>query len=419
MTRELLSAGRVVITGLGAVTPIGNDMETFWRGAVAGKNGAGPMTLIDGSPFTSRIAAEVKDFHPESWMDAKEARRLSRFLQFAVAASDMAIADACLDLKSEDRERIGVLIGSGIGGLDILSEQHAKQLKSGSGRVSPFLVPYMIPDMASGYVSIRHNLKGPNSCVVTACSTGANAIGDAAHVILRGEADVIVSGGVDAAITDIGVAGFCAARAMTTRNDDPKKASRPFDKERDGFLIGEGGGVLILESIEHAKARNAKILAEIVGYAQTADAFHITQPDPKGDGAARAMSLAIRYAGLKPEHIDYINAHGTSTPFNDRIETVAIRRVFGEHADRLAVSSTKSMIGHTLGACGALESIVCVKALQNGVVPPTINYEHPDPDCDLDYVPNEAREMPLRYAMKNSFGFGGHNVTLIFKRPDG
>lgn len=410
---------RVVVTGLGAVTPVGNDIEEFWRNIVAGANGISRITQIDPSDFPCQIAAEVKDFDPSRFLDPKECRRLSRFLQFAVAASDMAIQDACLELDNEDKERIGVLIGSGIGGLDILGEQHRRQIEGGPGKVSPFLVPYMIPDMASGYVSIRHGLKGPNSCVVTACSTGANAIGDAAHIILRGEADVMIAGGVEAPITEIGVAGFCAARAVSTRNDDPEHASRPFDKERDGFVMGEGGGVLILESDEHAKKRNARIYAEIVGYAMSADAFHITQPDPQADGASRSMALALKSARLQPTDIDYINAHGTSTPYNDRLETLAIREVFGEHAYKLAVSSTKSMIGHGLGAAGAVESIACIKALQDGVIPPTINYEVPDPECDLDYVPNQSRKQQIQYAMKNSFGFGGHNVTLIFKRSDG
>ncbi len=410
---------RVVITGLGAVTPVGNSADSFWRSLVAGENGVDRITHIDPADFSCQIAGEVKDFDPAEFLDAKEARRLSRFLQFAVATADMALKDACLELENEDKERIGVLIGSGIGGLDILGEQHRRQIEGGPGRVSPFLVPYMIPDMASGYVSIRHGLKGPNSCVVTACSTGANAIGDAAHIILRGEADIMVAGGVEAPITEIGLAGFCSARAVSTRNDDPKRASRPFDKERDGFVMSEGGGVLILESDEHARKRKARVYAELVGYGMSADAFHITQPDPNADGARRSMALALQGAGLEPTQIDYINAHGTSTPYNDRLESHAIRQVFGEHAYKLAVSSTKSMVGHSLGAAGAIESIACVMALKDGIAPPTINYEVKDPDCDLDYVPNESRKMPINYVMKNSFGFGGHNVTLIFKRADG
>lgn len=409
---------RVVITGLGAVTPIGKSVEEFWRNAVAGESGGGPITLFDATRYSTRIAAEVKGFDPEAYLDRKDAKRLTRFLQFAVVAADMALEDACLELDQEDRTRIGVLIGSGIGGLDILTEQLRRLFEGGPDRISPFLVPYMIPDMASGYVSIRHGLKGPNTCVVTACSTGANAIGDAAHIIRRGEADVILAGGCEAPVTEIGVGGFCAARAVTTRSDDPLRASRPFDANRDGFLIAEGSGVLVLESLEHALHRNARIYAEIVGYAMSADAFHITQPDPDAEGASRSMSLALKYAGIEASEIDYINAHGTSTPYNDRLETKAIRTVFGKHADCLAVSSTKSMIGHTLGAAGAIESIACIKAIQTGTLPPTINYETPDPECDLDYVPNASRPSNVRTVMKNSFGFGGHNATLIFRKYD-
>ncbi|HWP30259.1 MAG TPA: beta-ketoacyl-ACP synthase II [Fimbriimonadales bacterium] len=416
MMRERDPAERVVVTGLGAISPIGNDVETFWRNALSGKNGIGKITFFDASRFACKIAGEVKDFDPSVFLDAKEARRLTRFIQFAVAASDMAIRNACLDLESEDRNRIGVLIGSGIGGLDILTENLRRLFSDGPDKVSPFLVPYMIPDMASGYVSIRYNLKGPNSCVVTACSTGANAIGDAAAIIKRGEADVMIAGGVEAPIVEISLGGFSAARALSTRNDDPEHASRPFDAKRDGFVMSEGAGILVLESLSHARERNAKIFAEVVGYAQTADAFHITQPEPSADGAARSMALAMKYASLNPEDITYINAHGTSTPYNDRLETLAIKKVFGEHAYKVPISSTKSMIGHSLGAAGALESIVCIKALQENWIPPTINYEFPDPECDLDYVPNKARQTEMRFAMKNSFGFGGHNATLIFAK---
>lgn len=374
---------------------------------------------MDPSEFSAKIAAEIKDFNPDDWLDKKESRRLSRFLQLAVAATQMALDDSSLKLDSTDLERVGVLIGSGIGGLDILGEQHRRHIEGGPGKVSPFLVPYMIPDMASGYISIQHGLKGPNSCVVTACSTGANAIGDASHVIRRGEADVMVAGGAEAPITEIGLAGFCAARALSTRNDDPEGASRPWDLNRDGFVMGEGAGIVLLESLDHAKGRGATIYGEIVGYAMSADAFHITQPEPKGDGARRSMSLALKYAGLKPDQIGYINAHGTSTPYGDRLETVAIKKVFGDLASKIPVSSTKSMIGHTLGAAGAIESIVCIKALQTGIIHPTINYETPDPECDLDYVPNESRKADADLVMKNSFGFGGHNVTLIFRKFSG
>ncbi len=417
MSPAAVPAHRVVITGLGAITPLGNDVDTFWDNIVAGKSGVTRITAIDPSDFAAQIAGEIKGFDPDNWLDKKESRRLSRFLQLTVAASDMALCDSGLKLEQTDLERVGVLIGSGIGGLDVLGEQHKRQLEEGPGRVSPFLVPYMIPDMASGYVSIRHGLKGPNSCVVTACSTGANSIGDAAHIIRRGEADIMVAGGAEAPITEIGLAGFCAARALSTRNDDPETASRPFDLNRDGFVMGEGSGVVILESLDHAQKRGAKIYGEIVGYAMSADAFHITQPEPQGDGARRSMALSLKYGGFGAEQIGYINAHGTSTPYGDRLETVAIKKVFGEKAP--PVSSTKSMIGHTLGAAGAIESIVFIKAIKTGVLQTTINYETPDPDCDLDYVPNEARHVQVEYAMKNSFGFGGHNVTLIFKRADG
>jgi 3-oxoacyl-[acyl-carrier-protein] synthase II len=403
-----------VVTGIGAITPLGNSVDDFWGNAIAGKSGVSQITALDASEFSARIAGEVKDFDPDTWIDRKDSRRLSRFLQFTVAATDMAIADSGLRLDTVDRERAGVLIGSGIGGLDVLGEQHRRQIDGGPGRVSPFLVPYMIPDMASGYVSIRHGLKGPNSCVVTACSTGANAIGDASHVIRRGEADVMIAGGAEAPITEIGLAGFCAARALSTRNDEPERASRPFDLNRDGFVMGEGAGILVLESLDSALARGARIYAEIISYAMSADAFHITLPEPEGDGARRSMTLALKYAGLSPEQIGYINAHGTSTPPGDRIETAAIKKAFGTNAKTVPVSSTKSMIGHTLGAAGAIESIVCIKALETGILPPTINYETPDPDCDLDYIPNQARKTNIDFAMKNSFGFGGHNVTLIF-----
>ncbi len=419
MSRETDPQKRVVITGLGAITPVGHNVQDSWTAIQQGMSGTGPITLLDASDYSSRVAGEVKDWNPEDWLDRKEAKRLSRFLQFAVAASDMAISDSGLNLGSVDKERVGVMLGSGIGGLDILGEQHRRQIDGGPDRVSPFLVPYMIPDMASGYVSIRHGLKGPNTCVVTACSTGANAIGDSMHILLRNEADVMIAGGVEAPITEIGLSGFCAARAVTTNNDNPTTASKPFDLNRDGFVIGEGAGVAVLETLAHATARGAKPLAEIVGYAMTGDAYHITQPDPEGDGARRSMTLALKYAGLNPSDIGYINAHGTSTPYNDRLETLAIKKTFGEYAAKVAVSSVKSMVGHSLGASGAVESIICIKALQDGVIPPTINYETPDPDCDLDYVANQSRAAEIQYAMKNSFGFGGHNVTLIFKKSDG
>lgn len=411
-------ARRVVITGLGAITPLGLSVADFWSASLEGKNAVGQITALDTTGFSTTIAAEVRDFDPEKYLDRGEAKRLSRFLQFTVAAVDDALADSGIDLDAVDRERVGCMIGSGIGGLDVLGEQHRRHIAGGPGRVSPFLVPYMIPDMASGYTSIRHKLKGPNSCVVTACSTGANAIGDAMHIIRRGEADVMIAGGAEAPITEIGLGGFCAARALSTRNDDPATASRPFDVDRDGFVMGEGAGILVLESLEHAKARGAKVYGEIVGYAMSADAYHITAPDPNGDGARRSMTLALKYSGLQPTDIGYINAHGTSTPYGDKLESLAIEHVFGEGAT-VPVSSTKSMIGHTLGAAGAIESIACVQALNSQMLPPTINLQNQDQECRLDYVANAAREATLTYVMKNSFGFGGHNVTLIFRKWDG
>jgi 3-oxoacyl-[acyl-carrier-protein] synthase II len=408
-------SGRVVVTGAGAVTPLGTGVEKFWTRLVAGESAVDRVSFLDVSPFPTQIAAEVRDFNPEDWMDRKEARRVDRFIAFAVACSTMALEDAGLKNGGFDPEQVGVLIGSGIGGLTLMGEQIRRLISGGPGRVSPFLVPYMIPDMASGYVSIVHGLKGPNTCVVTACSTGANAIGDAYHIVKRGDAVAMLCGGVEAPINEIGLAGFCAARAMSTRNDEPQRASRPFDKDRDGFVMAEGGAVFLVEDLAHAQARDAKIYCEVTGYGMTGDAYHITAPDPEGSGAKRAMAMALRTAGMRPEEIDYINAHGTSTPLNDPLETKAIKAVFGDHAHRLAVSSSKSMIGHVLGAAGAIETLACVLAIRDGVLPPTINLDEPDPECDLDYVPNVARKAPVRAALNNSFGFGGHNVTLIVR----
>lgn len=407
---------RVVVTGIGLVTALGTGVDKTWKNILAGENPVDTIQGFDASAFSTRFAAEVKDFDAADWMDKKEARRIDPFIPYAVSGATQALQDSGLIVNDENRNDIGVLIGAGIGGLGFLGAQHRRQIESGPDRVSPFLVPYMIPDMASGYVSIIHGLKGPISCVVTACATGANAVGDAYEVIRRGEAVAMVAGGVEAPINEIAVAGFCSSRAMSTRNDDPKHASRPFDKDRDGFVIGEGAGVLVLEEYEHAVARGAKIYGELVGYGSSADAFHITQPDPEGDGARRSMQLALNRSGLQAHEIDYINAHGTSTPYNDRQETMAIKRVFGDHAYKLAVSSTKSMLGHSLGATGAVEAIFCLLAMRDSIVPPTINYETPDPDCDLDIVPNVARKMEVRAALTNSFGFGGKNATLIFKK---
>lgn len=418
MSYPFRPSGRVVVTGAGAITPLGTGIDVFWPRMVAGENGIHRITSMDPSAFTTQIAGEVTDFDAEDWLDRKEAKRIDRFIAFAVAGASMALKDSGLPTEGEISEEIGVLIGSGIGGLTFLGEQIRRLFFEGPGKVSPFLVPYMIPDMASGFVSIVHGLKGPNTCVVSACSTGADAIGVAYHTIKRGDAVAMVTGGCEAPINEIGLAGFCAARAMSTRNDEPERASRPFDAERDGFVIAEGAGVLILEDYDHARARGAKMLAEVVGYGITGDGYHITMPDPEGDGAYRAMKMALRKAGLAPGDIQYINAHGTSTPYNDKFETMAIKRAFGDHAYKLGVSSTKSMIGHTLGAAGAIEALVAILAMREGVMPPTINYENPDPECDLDYVPNKSRKAEIGAVLSNSFGFGGHNVSLVFKKVD-
>jgi 3-oxoacyl-[acyl-carrier-protein] synthase II len=407
---------RVVITGLGLITPLGQGKDALWEGLTLPRRVIGAITRFDASGYSTRIAAEVKEFDPTQFMDRKDARRAARFIQFAIAATQLALEDAQLAITDANREQIGVLIGSGIGGIDYMDSQVRLLDRYGPDRISPFLPAMMIADMASGMVSIHFGIKGPNLCAVTACSTGADAIGLATRLIQYGDAEVMLAGGTEAAIEPIGLAGFCAARAMSTRNDDPEHASRPFDAERDGFVMGEGAGVLVLESLEHAQARGARIYAEVLGYGMTADAYHITQPDPDGDGAMRAMRKAIDDAGLQPTDIDYINAHGTSTRYNDAKETLAIKRLFGEHAYRVPVSSTKSVTGHLLGAAGAVETAICVLALQHQTIPPTINYEYPDPECDLDYVPNQARPAQLRYVMTNSFGFGGHNSVLVLGR---
>jgi 3-oxoacyl-[acyl-carrier-protein] synthase II len=416
MSERPRPSGRVVVTGLGAVTPLGTGVDVFWPRMIAGESAIDRISHIDPEPFTTQIAAEVRDFNAEDWLDKKEARRIDRFIAFAAASAEMALKDSHLPTEGEIANDIGVLIGSGIGGLTFLGDQFRRMIEGGPSKVSPFLVPYMIPDMASGYVSILHKLKGPNTCVVTACSTGANAIGDAYHIIKRGDAVAMLAGGSEAPINEIGVAGFCSARAMSQRNDEPARASRPFDAERDGFVMAEGSAVLVLEDYEFAKARGARMYAEVVGYGMSGDAHHMTAPDPEGDGAFRSMRMALRNAEMKPTDVDYINAHGTSTLYNDKLETLAIKRAFGEAASSVAVSSTKSMIGHTLGAAGAIEALICILAMRDGVMPPTINYENPDPECDLDYVPNEARKGEVNVTLSNSFGFGGHNVSLIFRR---
>jgi 3-oxoacyl-[acyl-carrier-protein] synthase II len=410
-----VSPRRVVVTGLGALTPVGNTADEFWASLLQGRSGIGPITKFDTEGYPTRIAGEVRNFDPLDFVDKKDARRLDPYLQYAVAASVLAVQDAALDTGKVDSTRFGVLIGSGIGGITTLLESHRNLLEKGPDRVSPFFIPMLIINMSSGLVSMRFGAKGPNSSVVTACATGNHAIGDSFKIIQRGDADVMIAGGAEAIIVPLTIAGFCSMKAMSTRNDEPTKAMRPFDATRDGFVCGEGAGILVLETLEHAVARDARIYAEIVGYGMTGDAHHLTAPDPEGDGAARAMAMAVRDAGLDPSAVGYVNAHGTSTPYNDKFETLAIKRVFGEHARRLAVSSTKSMTGHLLGAAGGIEAIATALALHHGVLPPTINYETPDPDCDLDYIPNQARKQDVEVALSNAFGFGGTNATLAFR----
>ncbi|MFV0389308.1 MAG: beta-ketoacyl-ACP synthase II [Pyrinomonadaceae bacterium] len=407
---------RVVVTGLGLVSACGNDVPTTWNALLRGESGAGAITKFDTSEFTVKFACEVKGFNSDDYLDRKEARRMGGFTHFAIAASDEAIAHSGLKIDDSNAEMIGTYISSGIGDFWAIEREHEKLLKSGPGRVSPFFIVSAIVNLASGNVSIRHGAKGPNSATATACSAGSHAIGDSFRIIEHGDADAMICGGAESAITPMAVAGFASMRALSTRNDDPKAASRPFDLERDGFVIGEGAGILILEELEFAKARGANILAEIVGYGMTSDAYHVTAPDETASGARRVMQRAIKDAGIAPEQIDYINAHGTSTPYNDKLESKAIRDCFGAHADKLSVSSTKSMTGHALGAAGGIEAVISVLALQNGKLPPTINYEYPDPECDLDYVPNIVRDAQPEYVLSNSFGFGGTNASLIFKR---
>jgi len=407
---------RVVITGVGAVTPVGNTADEFWAALLEGRSGIGPITRFDATGFPTRIAGELKGFDSLKYIDRKDDRKFDPFLKYAVACATMAVEDAALKTDSIDPTRFGVLVGSGIGGLETLLSNYEVLRTKGPDRVSPFFIPMLIVNMASGVVSMRLGAKGPNSSVVTACATGNHAIGDATKIIERGDADVMIAGGSEAIIIPLTIAGFCQMKAMSTRNDDPTRASRPFDAERDGFVCGEGGGLVVLEWLEHARRRGARIYAEVVGYGMTGDAHHMTAPDPEGDGAARAMAAALHDAGLEPSAVGYINAHGTSTPYNDKFETIAIKRVFGEHARKLAVSSTKSMTGHLLGAAGGIEAIATAFALYHGVLPPTINYEKPDPDCDLDYIPNQARKQEVEVALSNAFGFGGTNATLAFKK---
>lgn len=410
---------RVVVTGLGLVTPCGNDVPSTWSAMMNGENGADYIKKFDPEKFSVQFACEVKDFDPLSFLDKKEARRMGAFTHFALAASDEAVKDSGLVIDDSNAEMVGTYISSGIGDFWAIEREHEKLLNSGPDRVSPFFIVSAIVNLASGNVSIRHGAKGPNSATATACSAGAHAIGDSFRIIERGDADAMICGGAESAITPMSVAGFASMRALSTRNDDPKRASRPFDAERDGFVIGEGSGIMILEELEFAKARGARIYAEIAGYGMSGDAFHVTMPDESGSGAIRVMERAIKDAGITPDRIGYINAHGTSTPYNDKFESMAIRKVLGEHADKVAVSSTKSMTGHALGAAGGIEAVFAVLAIHEKKLPPTINYEFPDPDCDLDYVPNVAREAEVEYALSNSFGFGGTNACLIFKRYQG
>ncbi|MEE2702400.1 MAG: beta-ketoacyl-ACP synthase II [Myxococcota bacterium] len=418
LTSRSIELRRVVVTGMGTVNPLGNDIATSWEALCSGTSGVGLIQAYDTDQFSVKIAAELKDFDPSGVVAKKSIRRLDPVLLYALVAAQQAVDDSELKLSEELLPRTGVLVGSGIGGLRTIEQNHTILLERGPRRVSPFFIPHLIANMASGLISIRFGARGPNSCVVTACATGSHCIGDAFRLIQRGDADVMIAGGVEAPIQPLGMAGFAAMRALSTRNEEPERASRPFDAGRDGFVVGEGAGIIVLESLESALARGARIHAELVGYGMASDAHHMTAPPTDGLGAQDSMQRALSDAGLGTTDIDYINAHGTSTPLNDRTETFAIRQVFGEHAERLAVSSSKSMIGHALGAAGGIEAIFTVLALRQGILPPTINYEDPDPECDLDYVPNTAREAPIRVALSNSFGFGGTNTTLALARWD-
>jgi 3-oxoacyl-[acyl-carrier-protein] synthase II len=413
-----LEKKRVVVTGVGLVTALGTGTEETWQGLCEGRSGVAPISRFDTSQYSTRIAAEVKDFDPLKWFDKKDVKKMDFFIHYAVAAATFAMQQSGLIIDPEWAERVGVFIGSGIGGFTVIEREHKALLEGGPRKISPFFIPSSIINLAAGQVSIRFGARGPNSAPCTACSSGAHAVGDAFRVVSRGDADVMICGGSEAAITPMGVGGFAAMRALSTRNEEPQRASRPFDKDRDGFVVGEGAGVLVIEELEFARKRGAKIIAELVGYGMSGDAFHITLPPEDGRGAHRVMLNAITDAGISPDQIQYINAHGTSTPPNDKIETHAIKNLFGDHARKLAVSSTKSMIGHLLGAAGAVEAGITSLVVQRGVLPPTINYDTPDPECDLDYVPNKSRQANVQYALSNSFGFGGTNAALLFKRFD-
>lgn len=406
---------RVVITGTGVVSSLGLGTQQFWNAIKEGKSGIDTISRFDVSNFSSKVASEVKDFEPTNFMDRKEAKRMDRYNQFAIAAAKMAVEDSKLDLEKIDRTRAGVIVGSGIGGIETLEDQHETYLNKGAGRVSPFFIPMMIGNMATGRIAIEFGFKGFNECVVTACATSNNAIGDAFKVIQRGDADIMIAGGAEASLTPLSLAGFCSMGAVTS-NPDPKTACRPFDAERDGFVMAEGSGIVILEELEHALSRGANIIAEVVGYGNTSDAYHITAPSPEGEGGVRCMKMAINDAGINPEDVGYVNAHGTSTPLNDPIETAVVKQVFGDHAKKLAMSSTKSMTGHLLGAAGAVEAIITSLALKEGILPPTINYKTPDEKCDIDCVPNVARKADINYALSNALGFGGHNATIALKK---
>jgi 3-oxoacyl-[acyl-carrier-protein] synthase II len=411
-----LEKKRVVITGLGAITPLGNDLDAYWQGLLQGRSGIGSITQFDASQHASRIAGEVKGFDPSGYLDRKDVKRMDRFAQFAVVASKQALADAQLEITDLNAEQVGAIIGTGVGGLRVMEEQQSVYLNKGPSRCSPFMVPMMIANMAAGLTAIHTGAKGPNTCPVTACAAGSNAIGDAFRMVQQGYAQAMICGGTESAVTPLAVAGFASARALSTRNDDPSQASRPFDRDRDGFVIGEGCGILILESLEHALSRGARIYAEISGYGMTCDAYHMTAPVPGGAGAARCMQLALKDAGVSPEAVSYINAHGTSTPVNDPTETQAIKTALGQAAHSVTISSTKSMTGHLLGGSGGIEGVAAAMAVAHDQVPPTINLDNPDDACDLDYVPNQSRQMPVEVALSNSFGFGGHNVTLVFQK---
>ena len=407
---------RVVVTGLGVISPLGIGNEVTWQGLIEGRSGIDRITKFDTTDYPCKIAGEVKGFVPEAWIEKKEVKKSDTFIHYAIAAAQMAIDDSGIDSKSEDSDRFGVIIGSGIGGLPLIEEMHKKLLERGPSRISPFFIPGLIVNLASGHISIRFGCKGPSSAPATACATGAHAIGDAYKVIQRDEADLMFAGGSEAVITPLALGGFAAMRALSTRNDEPQRASRPWDADRDGFVMGEGSGIVMLEERERALARGAKIYCEVAGYGMSSDAFHITSPSEDGDGMVRVMQRALRDSGLQTTDIQYINAHGTSTPIGDKVETIAIKKVFGDHAYKLAVSSTKSMTGHLLGAAGGIESAIAAMAVKHGIMPPTINYEKPDPECDLDYVPNQVRKAELTHVLSNSFGFGGTNATLIFSK---